>query len=229
MTLTPGSGSPTDATTRRPRSGRIRRFSRVERAVHHVTGLLMIILLVTAACLYVPQVATLVGRRDLVKPIHVYAGLALPFPILFGWLAASFRADVRRLNRFGSADREWLKREDRREVVDGEGVVRIGKFNAGQKLNAAFVFGSILVMLGTGLMLTFPDPWPDDWRAGATFVHDWLTLAVFVGFLGHLWYALRDRGALQGMITGEVTEEWAAAHHSGWYQEVNGQVPHSDT
>lgn len=228
MTLTPGSESPTGATMPPSPKGRIPRFSPVERAVHHVTGLLMIILLVTAACLYVPQVANAVGRRDLIKPIHVYAGLALPFPILFGWLTASFRADLRRLNRFVPEDWDWLRREDRRQVVHGEGIIKIGKFNPGQKLNAAFVFGSILVMLGTGLMLTFPGPFPDNWRTGATFVHDWLTLAIFAGFLGHLWYALRDRAALQGMITGDVPEEWAAAHHPGWYQEKREQRPDSD-
>jgi len=189
---------------------------------------MMIILLATAACLYVPEVANAVGRRDLIKPIHVYTGLALPFPILFGWLAASFRADLRRLNRFLPEDWEWLRREDRRQVVHGEGVVKIGKFNPGQKLNAAFVGGAILVMLATGLMLTFPGPFPDNWRTGATFVHDWLTMAIFVAFLGHLVYALRDRGALEGMFTGKVPEKWAAEHHPAWYREVHQELPEKD-
>jgi len=204
------------------------RFSRAERAIHHLTALLMLICLVTAALLYVPSLATAVGRRDLIKPIHVYTGLALPFPILFGWLAASFRADLRRLNRFLPEDWEWLRREDRRQVVHGEGVVKIGKFNPGQKLNAAFVGGSILVMLATGLMLTFPGPFPDNWRTGATFVHDWLTMAIFVAFLGHLVYALRDRGALEGMFTGKVPEKWAAEHHPAWYREVHQELPEKD-
>jgi formate dehydrogenase subunit gamma len=201
------------------RAGRLARFTARERAVHHATALLMIICLVTAACLYVPAVATYVGRRELIKPIHILAGFSLPVPMLLGWLSRAFRADLRALNRFGPHDWEWLRRQDRRAVRNGRGVVPVGKFNAGQKLNAAFVAGAILVMLGTGAMLTFPNPWPGAWRTGATFVHDWLTLAIFVMFLGHLWYALRDPGALRGMATGRVPRDWAARHHPAWLDD----------
>jgi formate dehydrogenase gamma subunit len=189
--------------------------------VHHVTAALFLVCLVTAAILYIPELANAVGRRDLIKPIHIWAGVALPVPVLLGWLSKAFRDDVRRLNRFRPYDWEWLRRRDRRAVRQGRGVIEIGKFNAGQKLNAAFVGGAIIVMLGTGLMLTFPDPWPVRLRTGATFVHDWLTLAIFVMTLGHLWYALRDRDALAGMLTGRVTHEWAARHHAGWLDEQN--------
>jgi formate dehydrogenase subunit gamma len=197
----------------------ITRFTRAERAVHHATALLFFICIVTAAMLYVPELANAVGRRGLIKPIHIGAGVALPVPVLLGWLSKAFREDVRRLNRFRPHDWEWLRRRDRRAVRRGRGVVPIGKFNAGQKLNAAFVAGAILVMLGTGLMLTFPDPWPVRLRTGATFVHDWLTLAIIVMTFGHLWYALRDGGALSGMLTGQVTPEWAARHHAAWFDE----------
>ena len=53
----------------------------------------------------------------------------------------------------------------------------MGKFNAGQKLNAIFVAGCIPVMLATGGIMRWFDPFPLAWRTGATFVHDWTTLA----------------------------------------------------
>ncbi|SEG16411.1 formate dehydrogenase subunit gamma [Thermomonospora echinospora] len=196
------------------------RFTGAERAVHHATAVLMLVCLGTAACLYVPDLATLVGRRSLLRTVHVWCGFALPVPMLAGWLSRAFREDVRRLNRFGPRDREWLRRADRRAVAGGRGVVPVGKFNAGQKLNAAFVAGAILVMLGTGAVMSFPDPWPVGWRTGATFVHDWLTLAVLAAVVGHLWYALRDPGALGGMWHGRVGPEWAARHHAGWLDEL---------
>jgi formate dehydrogenase subunit gamma len=196
------------------------RFTRAERAVHHATAVLMLVCLGTAACLYVPDLATLVGRRSLLKTVHVWCGFALPVPMLAGWLSRAFREDLRRLNRFGPHDREWLRRADRRAVAGGRGVVPVGKFNAGQKLNAAFVAGAVWVMLGTGTVLAFPGPWPVEWRTGATFVHDWLTLAIFAVVLGHLWYALRDPGALGGMWHGRVRPEWAARHHSAWLDEL---------
>ncbi|MBX6765868.1 MAG: cytochrome b/b6 domain-containing protein, partial [Actinomadura rubrobrunea] len=224
MTWTPGWAGRTDATMRRPereRPGdRLTRFTRAERWVHHATALLMLGCLATALTLYVPGLSTAVGRRDLIKTLHEWCGFALPVPVLLGLASRAFRADVRRLNRFGPHDMEWLRRADRRAVrrVGGleRGVVPVGKFNAGQKLNAAFTAGAILVMLGTGAMLTFPDPWPVHWRTGATFVHDWLFLIVVVVTAGHLWYPLRDRGALLGMATGRVDRAWAARHHPAW-------------
>ncbi|WP_084265232.1 cytochrome b/b6 domain-containing protein [Actinomadura macra] len=192
------------------------RFTRAERSIHHVTALLMLVCLVTAAFLYFPALSTVVGRRELLKTVHVWCGFALPVPIVLGLVSRAFRTDLRRLNRFAPHDWEWLRRSDRRAVRGGRGVLPVGKFNAGQKLNAAFTAGAILLMLGTGEVLTFPGPWPDRWRTGATFVHDWLFLLILVVTAGHLWEALRDRGALTGMLTGRVDREWAQRHHAGW-------------
>ncbi|WP_218010418.1 cytochrome b/b6 domain-containing protein [Actinomadura chibensis] len=208
------------------------RFTRAERAIHHVTGSLMLICIATAACLYLPALSTLVGHRETLKTVHVWCGFALPVPIVLGLVSRAFRADLRRLNRFAPHDWEWLRRRDRRAVRGGRGVLPVGKFNAGQKLNAAFVAGAILLMLGTGEVMTFPDPWSDRWRTGSTFVHDWLFLVIVVVTAGHLWEALRDRGALQGMLTGRVDPDWAARHHAGWADalgEENTQVNDMDS
>lgn len=202
------------------RGGGVLRFTRAVRGVHHATAVLMLVCLATAAVLYVPAFAEAVGRRHLVKTIHLIAGFGLPVPALLGWAARAFRDDLRRLNRFSPDDWRWLRERDRRAVAGGRGIHPVGKFNAGQKLNGAFAGGAILVMLGTGTMLAFPDPWPDAYRTGATFVHDWLTFAIFVVVLGHLWYALRDRGAMSGMFLGRVPEDWAARHHPAWLDEV---------
>lgn len=196
------------------------RFARPVRWVHHTTAALMLVLLVTATVLYIPSLAETAGHRHLFRLVHVYAGFTLPVPVLLGWLSRAFRDDLRRVNRFSPADWEWLRGRDRRATAGGRGIHPVGKFNAGQKLNAAFVGGSILVMLGTGIMLTFPHPWPDSLRAGATFVHDWLFLAILVVVIGHLWYALRDRGSLSGMFLGHVPEDWAARHHPAWLDET---------
>jgi len=173
------------------------RFTRAQRWVHWTTAGLMLVCLVTAACLYVGPLAILVGRRALVSTIHVYAGYALPAPMLLGWLSRSFRDDVSVLNRFTPEDWRWLRgRGWRGHVPSG------GKFNAGQKLAAAFLAGAILVMLGTGLIMAHPNPWPVAWRTGATFVHDWLALAVAIVVIGHLRMALADPVAVRGMWTG---------------------------
>ncbi len=204
-----------------PRVGAaLRRFTRGERWVHRTTAVLMGICLLTAAVLYIGPLSVLVGRRALVEEVHVYAGIGLPLPILAGWLSAAFRVDVRRLNRFTPTDWAWLRSRDRRS-----GRLAVGKFNAGQKLNASFVAGAILAMLGTGLIMRYANQWPLSLRTGATFVHDWLSYAVAGVVLGHIAFALRDPAARAGMRTGEVPSDWAQAEHGAWAEEIRAQQP----
>lgn len=206
-----------------PATGRmVRRFTPAHRWVHRGTALLMAACLLTAAALYIGPLAVLVGRRELVKTIHIYAGLALPAPLLLGLLARSVRADLSRLNRFVPSDWVWLRSRDRRT-----GRVPIGKFNPGQKLNAAFVAGAIVLMIATGVVLAWPDPWPLRIRQGVTFVHDWLASAVVVMTAGHLYFAYREPEARRGLRTGFVPIEWASREHPMWAAELTGRHPSS--
>ncbi|GAA3086664.1 formate dehydrogenase subunit gamma [Streptomyces rectiviolaceus] len=189
-------------------ASRVRRFSPAQRWVHRVTALLMGVCVATAACLYVPQLAELVGRRALVVTVHEWSGLLLLAPFLAGLASRAFRGDLRLLNRFGPHDRAWLRRGTARRQA--------GKFNAGQKLYAGWIAGAALVMLGTGLLMWFTDLAPLAWRTGSTFVHDWLALAVGVVIAGHVGMAWADPEARRGMRTGSVDPGWAEQKHSLW-------------
>ncbi len=193
------------------------RFTRAERWAHRAIAILMVILLLTAAALYLPQVSAIVGNRPTVRLIHLIAGYALPIPILLALASAAFRADLSRLNRFTPSDWAWLRSRDRRD-----GRIPVGKFNAGQKLNAAFTLGAIIVMFATGLVLAWSEWFPDDIRTGATFTHDWLTLVIVIVVAGHTVMAMKDPMARVGMRTGEVPTEWAEREHSAWLAEVSG-------
>ncbi|GGM01289.1 hypothetical protein GCM10010129_51020 [Streptomyces fumigatiscleroticus] len=202
------------ADTGAPPSHEVRRFGRAQRWVHRATAALMGVCVLTAACLYVPQLAELVGRRALVVTVHEWAGLFLPVPVLAGLASRGFRADLGRLNRFGPHDRRWLRaalRRDRRPASRPA-----GKFNAGQKLYAAWIAGATLVMLGTGLLMWFTRLAPLVWRTGATFVHDWLALTVAVVLAGHIGMALGDPEARRGLRTGTVSRAWAEREHALW-------------
>ncbi len=204
------------------------RFDRVERAVHWVNASLFLILIVTGAALYFTPLIALVGRRRLIEQVHLYVGLALPLALLLGLAGSwgrSLRRDVGRINRWSEEDMQWL-----RGLVDtasGRSQTalrpRLGKFNPGQKLNAAFVAGGGLVMLGTGALLRWYVPFPLSWRAGATFVHNWLAVAFVIIILGHIALALADREALGAMLRGRVSRAWAARHAPGWLDELDEQ------
>ncbi|MGW2619076.1 cytochrome b/b6 domain-containing protein [Streptomyces sp. NPDC001500] len=197
-----------------PPTARVRRFTRAVRWVHRTTALLMGVCVVTASFLYVPELAQLVGRRELVVRVHEWAGLALPVPVLAGLVSRAFRADLGHLNRFGPHDRRWLRaalrRDKRRESRPA------AKFNAGQKIYASWIAGASLVMLGTGLLMWFTHLTPIMWRTSATFVHDWLALTIGVVLAGHIGMALGDPEARRGMRTGSVSREWAEREHRLW-------------
>ena len=200
-------------------SASVPRFSRAERMVHRTTAILMTVCILTAAVLYNGSIAVPVGHRHLIELIHVYCGFALPVPMLLGILSFAYRADLRRLGRFTTADRRWLRTRTRRE-----GTITVGKFNAGQKLNASLACGSILVLLGTGVLMYFVRLAPLPWRSGATFVHDWFSLALGLLVVGHVIFALKDPEARRGMRTGSVSRAWARIEHAGWLHDLESEA-----
>jgi formate dehydrogenase subunit gamma len=193
----------------------IRRFGRTERTVHWTVAVLMLICITTAAILYNGALAIGIGHRHAIELIHVYCGFALPVPILLGLLSRAYRADLGRLNRFAPSDWRWLRRRHRRN-----GKIRVGKFNAGQKLNAALTAGAILVLLGTGTLMYFVGLVRLSWRTGATFTHDWFALALGLLILGHIYLAINDPEARRGMRTGHVSIRWAREEHAAWAEEL---------
>jgi formate dehydrogenase subunit gamma len=198
----------------------ITRFDRTERLLHWTNAVLFLILLTTGMILYVGSLSALVGRRVLVKDVHVIAGVLLPLPLLLAYAGRwrdGLRRDVRRLARWSVDDRRWLLSFGRR------GRATLGKFNAGQKANAAFVLGCIPVMLATGSVMRWFEPFPLSWRTGATFVHDWTALVLLVVVVGHIAKALAEPVALRAMLRGSVPAEHVERHHPRWWAELTAE------
>lgn len=191
------------------------RFARAERMVHRSLAILMITCMATAAIMYNGFLSAPVGHRRLIKLVHVFSGFALPVPIVLGLVSAAYRADLRRLNRMSRTDWRWLRSRTRRD-----GAIRVGKFNAGQKLNGALSGGAIVVLLASGTIMYFPDLTRLAWRTGSTFVHDWFALALGLLVLGHIRFAVGDPESRRGMKTGSVTSAWAKQHHAAWADEA---------
>ncbi|SHL49539.1 cytochrome b/b6 domain-containing protein [Actinacidiphila paucisporea] len=200
----------------------LRRFTRAETWVHRSVNWLMGICVLTGACLYFPPLAELVGRRRTVVTLHEYSGIAVPVPVLLGLASRAVRRDLGRLGRFFPHDWRWLRvalRRRRREPS------LAGKFNAGQKLYAAFAAGALLIMAGTGILMWFPRLSPLMWRTGSTFVHDWLALAFAAAIAGHVWFATQDPEARRGLRTGYVSRWWAREEHPLWRTEPPPEPP----
>ncbi len=118
------------------------------------------------------------------------------------------------MDRWTSADTAWL-------LTGGRlGTAEMGKFNAGQKLNAAVLGGLMVSAAATGLMLRWPEPFPDWIRTGATFVHDVSFLVTALLVAGHIVFAFAHPSALRAMVAGRASSQWAVANRPGWAAQL---------
>ena len=224
---TPDVGGPkasdTDERHDRINGSRVWRFDRVERWLHWTVAVLVLVLIATGSILYIGALSTWVGRRVLVKDVHVWSGLLLPVPWLLalpGTRGRALRRDLGRLSRWYRDDTTWVRTRGRSSSAAG-----LRKFNAGQKLFTLLVGGALPVLLGTGLILRWYEPFPLSIRNGATFVHDWTYLVLTIVVVGHILKALAEPEALRSMRTGWVSAAWARTHRLRWWLESGGTDP----
>jgi formate dehydrogenase subunit gamma len=193
----------------------IERFSRTERAVHWVHAVAFVALLATGLALYLPSLSQLVGRRPLLKDAHVYTAVAwivaLALVVALGD-RSSLRKTVREIDHFDAHDVLWLQRYPAPQ----------GRFNAGQKINAAVTAAFALLFTVSGSLLWLGERDHRFQFASTILLHDWLTLVSLVLFAGHLHLALiypATRHSLRGMTTGSVRRDWAEKHHPKWARD----------
>jgi len=195
----------------------VRRFDATERVVHWVTAVDVVVLIVTGVILYVPSFSVRVGRRLFIENVHTITGVLALVPLMMTiWTrwGKSLRSDVRRLVMIDAREWRWFDRTHRMHL-------ELGKFNPGQKLNAIFVSAGLVVLLCTGVVLRFPNPFPLAMRQGATFVHDWFAFAVGLLVFGHIGFALAHPTSLRSMITGVIPRPWAERYARSWLREID--------
>lgn len=200
-------------------TGRVPRFTRAERVTHWVNAALFFVCIATGAMFRFGVGQSLITDRGLARNIHVIAGFGILVAFLIGLVGrygAALRRDVGRFNRWSADDRRWLRTFGRDRSV------RLGKFNPGQKLNAAFVGAAAVVLAATGAVMKWNQPFSTDVRTGADFVHGWFALFVGLSVFGHIVMAVRDQEALGSMVGGSVTAGWAREHRPRWYAETQG-------
>jgi formate dehydrogenase subunit gamma len=196
------------------KAGYVRRFSRAERLLHWVNALGFFFLLATGLILYLPTLSVLVSRRQLIQEIHFWGGV--------GWLGAlalvlvlgvrRFVRTAREIESFDGDDLRWLRGKKAPQ----------GRFNAGQKVNAALTAAFTVLFGVSGLLLWFGERDTRYRFASTVILHDGLMYVSLALLVGHLYLALvhpATRHALRGMTLGTVSDEWARRHHSKWKPE----------
>jgi cytochrome b subunit of formate dehydrogenase len=79
---------------------------------------------------------------------------------------------------------------------------RPGRFNLGQRLNALFTIGSVVVLGATGVLIWLGRTVPYWVQEPAYELHVLTALLAFVVFLGHLAMAVTHPRALRAIVTG---------------------------
>ena len=199
------------------------RFSVTERALHWAFASGYLLLLASGLPLMVPALrgwirgySPLTGER-----LHLACGIFWVVATL-GVLALGDRRRVGStlgdMTTLEPGDGPWLRRFPRWLVATAVERARldrtVGRFNAGQKINAVFTLVTASLLLVTGVA-----PWPvgADGLWGAA--HRWLTVFVLIPIAGHIFLAAvhpSTRHVLTGMLDGRVGREWAATHHPRW-------------
>jgi formate dehydrogenase subunit gamma len=197
---------------------RLPRFTRTERTVHWVHASAFLILLGSGLCLYLPSLAEMVGRRPLLKNIHVYTAVAWAIALVLVVALGdrrSLRATAREIDLFDADDRNWLR---------GRRPTPQGRLNAGQKLNAIITAAFAVLFSVTGVLLWYGERDTRFRFAQTILIHDWLMYVSLFLFLGHLYLAVihpKTRHALNGMTRGWVDREWAEDHHAKWVASLD--------
>jgi formate dehydrogenase subunit gamma len=197
------------------KAGYVKRFSPVERLLHWANAIGFFFLLATGLILYLPRLSELVSRRQFIQSIHFWGGVAwlgaLAAVVVLG--GRRLLATARELEQFDQDDLRWLR----------GGKAPQGRFNAGQKINAALTAAFTILFGVSGLLLWFGE---QDTRlrfASTVILHDGLMYVALVLLVGHLYLALihpATRHSLRGMTLGDVRAEWAAKHHPKWEPET---------
>ena len=209
----------------RPRHRYVARFTLTERLLHWIHATAFFVLLGSGLVLYLPSLASAVGRRPLIKDVHFWTGISWGGALLL--VAAlgnrgALLATAREIDLFDRDDGRFLT---------GNTHAPQGRFNAGQKINAILTAAFAVLFFVSGLILWYGERNTRFRLPGTVFLHDALMYISIVIVLGHLYLALihpTTRHALRGITLGTVREQWAKQHHSKWSTDPQPDTHHND-
>ena len=118
------------------------------------------------------------------------------------------------------------------QLVDFKWIFKLGGFFGGHVSSHKFNFGEkswfwLVVLVGivistTGIIMLFPGLVTDvRWLQLSTILHALGAVALIAVAIGHIYVGtIGMEGSIDGMLKGEVDENWAKEHHDQWYEDV---------
>ncbi len=197
-------------------SGEIKRFSFLERAIHLFRLIAFVVLAVTGVIMafnWVHWQNLLFASPGQMVLFHVICGFIFAVTTIMGIVVWAKDA------MFKDYDKVWVKLSG--GYFGEKGEIPAGRFNAGQKMFYWFttIFG--LVMIVTGLILTFRYSFALSTICLDSTVHSLFAFFMIAGVLAHAYLGtIANPGTWRVLIDGYVTKTWAKHHHPNWYRQV---------
>lgn len=208
---------------------RIARFSLTERIAHWLHTISFFVLILTGLIVFSPKflfLAGIFGGVTGAQNIHHYTGLVFSFLTIIVFVAGDFPAFARwikDITSWGKSDINFLKGFPQEFFGGHPELPEQGRFNAGEKANSLVILGGGTLLTVTGLMMWFAEYIPLDIIRWAYPLHSLLAFTLMAVVIAHMYLGLVHPGskeAINGMLRGTVTREFAKAHHGKWYKEM---------
>jgi formate dehydrogenase subunit gamma len=201
----------------------IDRFSTKERVLHWFVTVTFFSLLLSGLGLYSRLFTgyfNLFGNGHNAILVHKVAGV-----LFFVSSLLLFLHNRSRVTDFNEDDREWI-RQGGGYLTQEEIHLKVGKFNAGQKMFAVFI-GLVTVVLGiTGIFIWMPLSFPRWLVQLSLMLHGLMFVGSIMFVVVHVYLAtIGNPGTIEAMLYGDVRKIWAKKHHPKWYKDVTGENP----
>jgi len=199
----------------------IQRYSAAERINHWVVAVCFVLLAISGLAFFYPAFFWLTGvfgTPELARIVHPFVGVVMF--VAFG--RQFFR--YWHHNLLNREDIRWMVAV--REVMKGNEVGDIGRYNGGQKAMFWVMVLCMAALLGSGVIAWrpyFASSFPIPVIRIALLVHATSAVVLISSIIVHVYAALWVQGTIRAMVEGVVTHGWARKHHPRWYRETTGK------
>jgi formate dehydrogenase subunit gamma len=203
--------------------GRILRYDFRERLMHWMNGFAYLYLMLTGLAIWSPWllwIAVALGGLQISRMLHPWIGVFFSFTL--AWMFATWSSQMHTTEQ----DKAWMKSMQHYVRNEDEAMPPTGRYNAGQKLLFwGFLLCGVLLLL-SGIVLWIPEYIPWNARALrylAVLIHPSAAMLTIGLFLIHIYMSVfAERGALNSMIRGDVSQNFARRYHRLWWERVVG-------
>jgi formate dehydrogenase subunit gamma len=203
----------------------VRRYVPAQQVIHWIGVISFFTLLLTGLALLVPPLSFLTrgGASGVIHRIGAVAFILLPALYMLRMPRKALEL-VRESFTYGREEWEWFKRMPGYFLGSTRHLPPQGRLNAGQKLHHAATFMMFNSVAVSGLLMWFAKgQLGPDGLSVVAIVHGASMLGLSVLMVGHVYFTFLY-GALSGMVTGKVTEEYARMEHSKWYESLQQET-----